>query len=546
MSIGDLQKPDRIVGMLSLRTFAAAALLGAVAATAAGCGGGDSAETVAAGGSGGGNGGQGGAEASAGTDGQAGADVSAGSGGQAGLDSSAGGTGGVAGNDGQAGADVSAGGTAGSDAGDSAAAPDRAADAVKDGALDVEAACGCSCQVEVCNGVDDNCNGQTDESDPRFGQDCNTTDLGACAAGKFTRCSAGQIVCTSQLEAGTRVETCNNIDDDCDGITDNNLVDPRLGVDCAVSGKAGECAKGKVRCVTGNVVCGQVFLPTTETCNGKDDDCDGVVDNPAAVTGASCNTGALGECAAGTTTCGDAGVGCAPLHVSVTEICNGLDDNCDGLTDNVTGTSNTCATDNPGAAHVSTWGCSSGSSCTVGGCDTGWNDIDKNPANGCECGATDRTMSTCSPAKITFDVNKTSETLTASGVITTLNGDAWFDVEFRPYAVKTTSATGVYRSIEMTNTGDGGYTIEYFMPALSGGCSASLACPLTGGVAGGIGDTKWELNLTHDANCALGSNCSDTTTSIPPIIRVHVKRAQPPACYPFTITAINKDYASQP
>jgi hypothetical protein len=549
MFIGNPQKAPRIVGSGPLCSFAVAALLPVLAATAVACGGSDEAEIVAVAGSGGiaGSDGQAGAEAAAGSGGQAGVDASDGSGGQAGDDSSAGGGGAggsggsTAGGDGQAGADVSTGGTAGQDAGD--AGEDTSVDGAADGNADGQDSCGCSCQVEACNGVDDNCNGQTDESDPRFGQDCTSSNLGACAAGKFTRCSAGQIVCTPQVEAGTQVETCNNIDDDCDGVVDNNMTDARLGVDCAVSGKSGECAKGKVICVTGNAVCGQIILPTTETCNGKDDDCDGVVDNPAAVTGASCNTGLLGQCAPGTTTCGDGGPGCVQVNASIAEICNGLDDNCDGTADNVTGSTNSCATDNPSAQHVTSWGCSAGSTCSipVGGCEAGWNNVDTLVTNGCECNATDYTAASCVPTSIVFATNLTSETKTVTGIISAMNGDAWFDVEFRNYAVTTTSATGVYRSIEMTNTGDGGYTIEYGKPGTTmADCLVTVGCPLAGAsTSTGTGATKWELNLTHNGDCAAYGHCTDNTTSIPKIIRVHVRRTASPACSPFTITAIN-------
>ena len=70
---------------------------------------------------------------------------------------------------------------------------------------------------ETCNGVDDDCNGQTDES---F----------ACRVGSTTSCTSscgttGTSTCTSTCTPGACVppaETCNGIDDDCDGIADDN------------------------------------------------------------------------------------------------------------------------------------------------------------------------------------------------------------------------------------------------------------------------------------------------------------------------------------
>ena len=64
---------------------------------------------------------------------------------------------------------------------------------------------------------------------------------------------------------------------------------------CAVKGAKGECAKGKaVSDQFGNETCiGPA--PVAESCNGRDDDCDGVVDNippePCTVTPTGCQTG---------------------------------------------------------------------------------------------------------------------------------------------------------------------------------------------------------------------------------------------------------------
>ncbi len=76
--------------------------------------------------------------------------------------------------------------------------------------------------------------------------------------------------------------------------------------------------------------------PTTESCNGVDDDCDGVIDNGAT----RANVCGLGVCAhTGTATCGGQPIACEPLAGTVAETCNGLDDDCDGLTDEASGLS---------------------------------------------------------------------------------------------------------------------------------------------------------------------------------------------------------------
>lgn len=72
--------------------------------------------------------------------------------------------------------------------------------------------------VELCNGRDDNCNGETDEG---FG----TGD--ACAVGAGACRVESQLVCISEQEVACKAdpappsrEICNDIDDDCDGETD--------------------------------------------------------------------------------------------------------------------------------------------------------------------------------------------------------------------------------------------------------------------------------------------------------------------------------------
>jgi hypothetical protein len=72
--------------------------------------------------------------------------------------------------------------------------------------------------TEICNNIDDNCNGMTDEGDPGGGGACLTGKFGICAPG-VAHCMSGAINCVQNAQPGT--ETCNGLDDDCDGATDN-------------------------------------------------------------------------------------------------------------------------------------------------------------------------------------------------------------------------------------------------------------------------------------------------------------------------------------
>ena len=129
---------------------------------------------------------------------------------------------------------------------------------------------------ETCDGLDNDCDGTADEGlTQQCGTDIGACDFGiqACANGAWGSCIGG---------AGPGTEACNGIDDDCDGSTDE-------GGDCCASGDnrpcgttldMGECHPGTSVCA--NSVWGQCagfITPVTETCgNGKDDDCDGTPD----------------------------------------------------------------------------------------------------------------------------------------------------------------------------------------------------------------------------------------------------------------------------
>ncbi|GMV39046.1 MAG: hypothetical protein AMXMBFR64_07620 [Myxococcales bacterium] len=107
-----------------------------------------------------------------------------------------------------------------------------------------------------------------------FAQGAEGTCFGqqTCGAGGWGVCSA----------ATPTVEVCNGIDDDCDGLVDDVA---GRGAPCSVTNEHGTCG-GVNDCAPGNAALTCVGpAPAAETCNGKDDDCDGVIDEPFLVGG---------------------------------------------------------------------------------------------------------------------------------------------------------------------------------------------------------------------------------------------------------------------
>jgi hypothetical protein len=72
--------------------------------------------------------------------------------------------------------------------------------------------------TEVCNGLDDDCDGETDEGFG-VGTPCDGTDGDACSEGTLVCDGNGGVTCSDTT--GTNLELPGNgADDDCDGLVD--------------------------------------------------------------------------------------------------------------------------------------------------------------------------------------------------------------------------------------------------------------------------------------------------------------------------------------
>ena len=177
------------------------------------------------------------------------------------------------------------------------------------------AACGGDCNdgnaaihpgaAEVCNGVDDNCDGLTDEPGAtnctNFYKDADSDGYGAgtpacrCAPSATYTTSKGNDCNDNDPKINPAMtEVCNGIDDDCDGVTDNpnalgcttfyaDLDKDGFGNSsqsvciCAATGIytatiGGDCDDSKAK----------VNPVAVEVCDGLDNDCNGIVDDSGA------------------------------------------------------------------------------------------------------------------------------------------------------------------------------------------------------------------------------------------------------------------------
>jgi hypothetical protein len=254
-------------------------------------------------------------------------------------------------------------------------------------AVDDDAGDGGACVptgIELCDGKDNDCNGQVDDGDlPEIGDLC-ANQTGECSGG-VKQCIGGTIKCSKA--AGP--EACDLKDNDCDSMIDEG--DPGGGALCGTN--TGECIAGANRCIDGQIVCVGRVDGSPETCNNRDDDCDGIFDEdvpsggncgPASDQGA-CEYGQL-RCVGGTTVCVGA------VYPSF-ELCDAtlIDQDCDGQPSNGYNT-NTDPQNCGGCGRVCNLdnafeGCSNGT-CTIVACEPNFFNNDGDVTTGCEfdCG----------------------------------------------------------------------------------------------------------------------------------------------------------------
>ncbi len=180
--------------------------------------------------------------------------------------------------------------------------------------------------AEVCDGagVDEDCDGMVNEGcacTPGASRMC--PDPGVCAAGTQTCMGSGGSASWGACSITPVTEVCDGRDEDCDGTVDDGFACPRGETRSCTGSCAGVSFPGTQTCRSD--CAGWGVCTGAEVCNGCDDDLDGVADD-----GFACVRGATAPC---TTMCGTSGTQTCVLDCSgfsmcraATETCNFCDD----------------------------------------------------------------------------------------------------------------------------------------------------------------------------------------------------------------------------
>ncbi len=421
--------------------------------------------------------------------------------------------------------------------------------------------------VEICNGVDDGCDGTTDPEGSlgcvNYYRDNDIDGVGQTSDFKCL-CQPNEIYRATvsgdcddnepQVYAG-RQEVCDGLDNDCDGVTDGeNTLGCQVffydedgdtwGIDslakclCSPTGhftslNSGDCDDTRTA----------VNPAMTEVCNALDDDCDGRTDPPSSP---GCiayyldtDSDGFGDptvtrclCAPTTefhvlnnTDCNDLDGMVSPIG---TETCNGIDDDCSGTADDAPLTQ--LCPHNPEDIQHATVSCSG--SCVVncegadqGAGQAGWYDVDNDLTNGCECQGDvlllQSTMSRSDPYNLGLLTDDNGDKVIQTGKLNVAGHEEWFvltGVDRDDYAI-TNRCDTFNLDIRMLDNPDGEFEFDvYRLLEINGVPTLTLECE---------GTEHWnffEDFYTPEAGECPCSSAYEPKCDTPPIaecVRVH-------------------------
>ena len=350
--------------------------------------------------------------------------------------------------------------------------------------------------TEVCgDAIDNDCNGKTDEENSvGCGMQCPDSDKDGYGAG------GGKCVCGIDPDtlpfscddcndgSGTispgKVEICNNLDDNCNGETDESgskgctvfFADAdgdgfgnstQTACLCKVTG-GWTSATGDCNDAPGSGF--DVHPGAEELCNGIDDNCNGKIDEQDATgcllyfvdqdgDGYGVTSSGLCLCAPSKTHTALVGGDCEDTSGTInpgnTELCDGIDNDCSGITDD-------------GSANST---CKSGS-CVNGSCGStcpsGSLDLNGSASDGCECTVlSENSGDTCGSA-VDLGPLTSGGSVQASGQIVPGDNGDWFRMQ-APNAPVINSCNDYSIHGEFLSNPDGFFVFDVFR----GSCSVS-------------------------------------------------------------------------
>jgi hypothetical protein len=254
--------------------------------------------------------------------------------------------------------------------------------------------------TEICNGVDDNCNGQIDEGvKTTYYYDADGDSYGSTAT-STQACSVPNGYVTDHTDCNDSnaaihpgaTELCDGVDNNCSGQIDEgcNTTTFYRDADGDGYGNPNESIQAAVKpsgYVADNTDCNDsnaaIHPGATEVCNGIDDNCNGQIDEGVKTTyyydadgdsygGTATSTQACSAPSGyvvNNTDCNDSN---AAIHPGATEVCDGIDNDCDGVIDE--GCTNQNCPPCPNQNNTYTCTCQCQCSCTVSNVNNNEND----------------------------------------------------------------------------------------------------------------------------------------------------------------------------